>query len=209
MMLISSAFAEDGHYIKGGIGFNTILPFKIKDEELGGKSKLMQTFPLVEVATGYRVTDKLRTEIAFDYYFLFKNIEVLQSGSTDYSLLSKTKINALFLNAYLDTFQIKNISFFLGGGLGVSFQKDNIKGYAVNNDMHYPITGATSKQINRFAYKLTAGLDFKVSESVDIEFSYNYFNLGYNKPTITEGVSNMRRRNYLVHNITVGLRYAL
>ena len=207
LTLLSNQTFADNLYLKGIVGLNTINPLHISDGELRGKSKLIQTFPLVELGIGCRVNERIRSEIVFDYYFLFNNRETSYDAHTSYDLSSKTKINALFLNAYLDVLKFNKVSLFLGGGIGASFQKEKVSGYAVNNDIHHPLAEVISNQANKFAYKLTVGLDFKLSDSVNMEVSYNYFDLGHNRPKI--GAANIRSRNYQIHNIAIGLRYSL
>ena len=196
--------SENVFYIKGGTGLNTINPFKIRDDDYRGKLKILHTFPLIELGVGYQFANGVRIEGVFDYYFLFHSKEKASDGlGNQYNIGSKTKAHAFFLNAYKDITHYGNLTPFVGGGIGVSTLQEEAKGYIVSNQEHYPIGISKSKKINRLAYKIAVGVDYKVSKDYSAELSYNYFNLGYNKP---KQISNIQHRRYGVHGVTIAIR---
>jgi opacity protein-like surface antigen len=200
---------ENQFYIKGGTGINTINPFKIKDDDYKGKIKVVHAFPLIEVGAGYQFADGIRVETVFDYYFLFHSKEkAADSFNNKYNIEGKTKSHAFFVNAYKDITTYGDITPFVGGGIGVSTLQEKNKGYAITDEdnLHIPLESAKSKKINRLAYKLTLGADYKVSDDYTAELSYNYFNLGYNKPQKLNGEDNVQRRRYGIHGIILGIR---
>lgn len=196
--------SENAFYVKGGTGLNSINPFKIKDDDYKGKIKVVHAFPLVEVGVGYQFADGLRVEGAFDYYFLFHFKEKASDGfNNKFNIESKTKAHAFFLNAYQDIKTYGNITPFVGGGIGISSLQEKAKGYAISEDNYFPLESSKSKQVHRLAYKLSLGADYKVSDAYTAELSYNYFNLGYNKP---KQASSVQYRRYGVHGVTIAIR---
>lgn len=213
-LLSSSSMAdtETGGYIKGSIGYNKIFTTKIEDQTYIGHIKVSETFPVVEIGAGYQFPDGIRTELVYDYYFRFAS----QDKSIDkhrniFDIVTTTRAQAIFFNAYKDIITIKSFTPFVGVGLGMSTIEENAKGYVVSNisKKQYELTSTTSHKVNRFAYKLTAGLEVALNPNVIAEFSYNYFNLGKNKPKIIDGLNNVQHRNYTVHNILLGFRLKL
>ena len=199
--------SENQFYIKVGTGINTINPFQIRDDDYKGKLKILHTFPLIELGVGYQFADGVRVEGVFDYYFLFHSKEKASDGlGNQYNIDSKTKAHAFFLNAYKDITHYGNLTPFVGGGIGVSTLQEEAKGYIVSNQEHYPIGSSKSKKINRLAYKMTVGVDYKASKDYSAELSYNYFNLGYNKP---KQISNIQHRRYGVHGVTIAIRKSI
>ena len=86
----------------------------------------------------------------------------------------------LFINGFYDfqPFTISNtpITPYLGGGIGVSRNK---MGTAVRaNDAGAPSRRIDGTSINEFAYKLSAGTLFSLTENVSLDVNYQYVNLG-------------------------------
>ena len=204
--------SENQFYVKGGTGLNTINPFRIKDDDYKGKIKVVHAFPLVEVGAGYQFADGIRVETVFDYYFLFHSKEkATDAFNNRFNIESKTKAHAFFVNAYKDITTYGNITPFVGGGIGVSTLREKNKGYVITEEdnLHVPLESAKSKKINRLAYKLTLGADYKMSDDYIAELSYNYFNLGYNKPQKIGGEDNVQHRRYGIHGIILGIRRSI
>lgn len=208
--MVTSAYSEpDKYYLKLGAGINSIYPFDVNDGDLRGRVKLNQQFPLVEIGFGQQLNDYIRSDLTFDYYFMFKSNENGKHGAGIYDITTKTKVNGLYYNVYADILKSDKINIFLGGGAGISFQKEKAQGYVVVDDIHNPLLQTSSKHVKRFSYKGTVGISFKYHDNVTTELSYNYFSLGKNKPRMIDGEQNLRKRNYKVHNLTLGIRYEL
>ena len=212
--LASSASAEEENnfYLKGGVGLNHINTVRFSNHDFEGKIKLANSFPLIELGVGYRVNESIRAELLLDYYFLFRTSETSTNPNNDiYKISSKTKANALMLNVYKDVLTIGHFTPFVGAGIGIATLKESASGYAVSQEdnAHYSLDAMSGKTVNRFAYKLTLGTDVRLSDNVTGEISYNYFNLGNNKSKIIGGIHNIGNRNYGIHNITLGMRFAI
>ena len=209
LLTSSTAYATNGEkfYVKMGVGLNQISPIHFQTNDLNGKIKLASIFPLIQVGTGYDLTESIRTELSLDHYFLFLSDEVSTNTSGDaFKLNYKTKISAAMLNGYKDITNFGIFTPFIGGGIGVSFLQDKATGIGTNTESGISeiIIPMYSQKVYRFAYKLTAGVDIDLTDNSTIELSYNYLNLGRNKPRILES---MIARDYLVHNLTTSVRF--
>lgn len=209
LLTSSTAYATNGEkfYVKMGVGLNQISPIHFQTNDLNGKIKLASRFPLIQVGTGYDLTESIRTELSLDHYFLFLSDEVSTNASGDaFKLNYKTKISAAMLNGYKDITNFSIFTPFIGGGIGVSFLQDKATGIGTNTESGISeiIIPMYSQKVYRFAYKLTAGVDIDLTDNSTIELSYNYLNLGRNKPRMLES---MIARDYLVHNLTTSVRF--
>ena len=194
-------------YVKMGVGLNQISPIHFQTNDLNGKIKLASRFPLIQVGTGYDLTESIRTELSLDHYFLFLSDEISTNPSGDiFKLNYKTKISAAMFNGYKDITNFGIFTPFIGGGIGVSLLQDKATGIGTNTEsgISEVITPMYSKQVYRFAYKLTAGVDINLTDNSTLDLSYNYLNLGRNKPRVLES---MIARDYLVHNLTASVRF--
>jgi len=93
---------------------------------------------------------------------------------------AKIETHALFINGFYDfqPFSISNtpITPYLGGGVGISRNKT---GTLVEHE-DGPPNGMTTdgNTINQFAYKLSAGTLFSLTEQLSLDVNYQYVNLG-------------------------------
>lgn len=210
-LFVSSATAQSGFYLKGGVGLNNIKTAKFSNHDFEGKVKLSDSFPLIEAGIGYKFDNGIRLESIIDYYFLFRTSEISRNPNCDiFKISGKTKADSLMFNIYKDIVTIGNFTPFVGGGIGIGHLKESAGGYAISREDNviYPLE-TISKKRNQFAYKLTIGSDIKLSNKVTGEISYNYFNLGSNKRKIIGGIQNIGNRTYEIHNITLGIRFAI
>jgi len=211
LTFISNTYADGSFYLKGGVGLNNIKTTKFSNHDFEGKVKLSDSFPLIEAGIGYKFDNGIRIETVIDYYFLFRTSEISTNPNCDvFKISTKTKADSLMFNIYKDIVTIGNFIPFVGGGVGIGHLKESAGGYAISRDDNviYPLD-KISKKRNQFAYKLTLGSDIKLSDNVTGEISYNYFNLGSNKRKIIGGIQNIGNRTYEIHNITLGMRFAI
>ena len=116
----ASAFDISDSYLKLGTGLNQINPIVIQTNDLNGKIKLSNKFPLIEAGIGSQLTDSIRTELVFDHYFLFCSEENSKNTVGDvFKVNYKTKISALMLNGYKNIITYGIFTPFVGGGIGV------------------------------------------------------------------------------------------
>ena len=181
------AFAIDleGYYItaKGGASktFNTgITSFNDKDGNLiAFPNEDLDTGSAFGFSVGKYVTDSFRLEL-----------EAIKRTNYEYDVNSllfpasankaKIETHALFINGFYDfqPFSISNtpITPYLGGGVGISRNKI---GTIVEHE-DGPPNGMTTDgdTINQFAYKLSAGTLFSLTEQLSLDVNYQYVNLG-------------------------------
>lgn len=201
----NKVYANEGVYLKTSIGLNYIPKQKIKDNQLVGKLTLKQKFPVIGLGVGYELEDLWRVEMALDYYFLFTQTEKSMIENENYNININTKISDLMINIYKGIGLTDKTNMFLGGGLGVSSIQDDATGYVKYDDNTYQVLEPSKgKHIYRFAYKLTAGIDYKLKEAVTGEVSYNFYSLGKNKPQ-----ANIINHKFNNHNLTLGVRFSL
>jgi opacity protein-like surface antigen len=209
LIIINSKDAYAGEpYIKASIGMNHIQKQKIKDNKLQGSLKLKQPFPVIGIGAGYEFDSNLRIETVFDYYFLFTQAEKSRLDSDTYNINLSTKISDLMLNIIQGIELSNKANLFVGGGIGISSITDEATGYKQDLDLSYDILQPTQgKHVYRFTYKVTTGIDYKLRDGVTGELTYNFYNLGKNKPCQVEGINNIQKRRFLIHNLTLGLRF--
>jgi len=103
---------------------------------------------------------------------------VIYKSDINYSL------HTLFFNAYFDIQNSTALTPYVGGGIGAGF---------VNNDRGAAIT--------TFAWNVTMGLSYALSESLTADLGYRYVRVGENE------VRNIKFTPYS-NEMTLGLRYA-
>lgn len=207
-----TTFAKESFYLKGGIGFNYINNNKFSQHDFTNIIKLSDSFPLIEAGIGYKFNNSVRIEAVMDYYFLFRTLETsIDLNNDTFKILTKTKVNTFMFNIYKDIFNFNKLNIFIGGGIGIAHFKESANGYVLlsEDNVYLSLDNTNSKNRKHLAHKFTIGTDIKISESINGEISYNYFNLGNNKKKVVENVPNINNRRYRIHNITIGIRYSL
>ncbi len=207
-LFINNVYAETAdkakYYLKGAVVLNHIYDSKFSNQEFAGKVKLADKFPLLELGLGINLPYDMRAELVCDYYFVFKTKEnSTHITNNKIEVNSKTKIDSVLLNVYKNIITHNNITYYVGGGLGVAHIKETAYGN-INDVVNLP---TEKSKFNKLAYKLTTGVEFPVYNHIKGDISYNYFNLGANKIKNVGSVKNIGNRNYTIHNITLGLRF--
>ena len=195
---MAMAIDLDGYYItaKGGASktFNTGTTsfvdtgtlFTFQNEDLGTGSAF-------GFSVGKYLTDSFRLELeaikrtGYEY-------DVRDSRQSLFTDEAKIQTEALFINGFYDfqPFSMSNtaITPYLGGGVGVSRNKMGIDAIHENGlAVDQTIDGNT---INQFAYKLSAGTLFSLTEQLSLDVNYQYVNLGAFKGG-TEVITNGER----------------
>lgn len=207
-LFINNVYAETAdkakYYFKGAVGLNHIYDNKFSNHEFVGKVKLADKFPLIEAGIGINLPYEMRAELVGDYYFVFKTKENSTHVSNNrLEVNSKTKIDSVLINVYKNIITYNNITHYVGGGVGIAQIKETA--YAtINNRVKLP---TEKSKFNKFAYRLTTGVEFPILSHIKGDISYNYFNLGSNKIKNVGSIKNIGNRNYIIHNVTLGLRF--
>jgi len=204
-----STYAEEGVYLKGTMGMNHINNGKYENGVNTGKLKLKRYFPVVGLGVGYQFDNNLRIETMIDYYFLFSQTETKNINDIQFKLNLDTKISDLVFNIY-KSFPINEYtSVFAGGGIGIASIQDEGTGYFIDEGMVGIIEPSYSRHVYRFTHRISTGVEFKIKKSIYAEISYNYLMLGKNKPQKIDGINGVPKRQFNIHNLTLGLRFLL
>ena len=175
----------EGYYItaKGGASktFNTGTTnfidgatFYLQDEDLGTGSAF-------GFSVGKYLTDNFRLELEAIKRTGYEYDAVFQSAP---NLAEKAKMEtqALFINGFYDfqPFFLRNtaITPYLGGGVGISRNKMGIDVQHINGIPDVDVKTVDGNTINQFAYKLSAGTLFSLTEQLSLDVNYQYANLG-------------------------------
>ena len=203
LTLPSMAVAIDleGYYLtaKGGASktFNTgTTSFNAVDGSLRTfQNEDLGTGSAFGFSVGKYLTDSFRLELeatkrtGYEY-----DARASTAGLTSVTFKAKMQTEALFINGFYDfqPFSMSNtaITPYLGGGVGVSRNKMGIDAIHENGlAVDQTIDGNT---INQFAYKLSAGTLFSLTEQLSLDVNYQYVNLGAFKGG-TEVITNGER----------------
>lgn len=203
--------AEEGLYFKLAAGLNHINKSYHKDSLYTGELKLKRFFPVIGLGAGYEFEDNLRIETMIDYYFLFSQAETSKLHNTDtkFHLNLDTKISDLVVNIYKGWYINDKLMPFVGVGAGISSIQDEGTGFAHENGIHNVLAPAYGRHVYRPTYRIIVGTSYELHKGINLELSYNYLMLGQNKPQKVEGVNNILKRNFNIHNTTLGIRFLL
>lgn len=209
MMATRARADEHGAYLKNTIGLTHMQNMTTNHDDYAGKAKLKRLTPVVGMGIGYDFGNSYRVEAIVDYYFLFSHKELGSMPSLDFDLTLDTKVTDFVVNVFKDIELSTNSKFFIGVGGGVSSIQDECHGQCqckTNGQVHQMLPSAYGRHVNRFTYRLTTGASYKVKDNVILELSYNYLNLGKNKPKYIDGIPNIMPRRFIAHNGTLGVR---
>lgn len=147
----------------------------------------METTNGLVIAYGVQLSDA-RVEIEYNHYFKDSTIE-----DTDLSIQNY----ALFANAYYDIKTNSPFTPYFGLGLGYNQQK--------------VIADSESENLHSLAWKLAAGIGWKVSNMVTLDIGYRYINFGgteYTENGIEYPIeySYKAEFNNIAHELTLGAR---
>ena len=191
------------------------ISFDLQDEDLGKGTAF-------GVSAGKYITDSFRLELeaikrdGYDY-----DARIIQLTTTVSKADMETN-QVYFINGFYDfqPFIIGNtpITPYLGGGMSISRNKI---GTIAEHTNEVP-NGDTrdGKTISQFAYKLSAGTLFNLTDKLSLDVNYQYVNLGEFESSVEIFVNGVRRPDFddlkptnggeiRSQEIMVGLQYSL
>lgn len=208
-----SVFAEHTPYFKGIIGINKFN--QIKNFNNFKQSSNFSPEIGMGGGAGFNFDDSFRGEVIFSYtkitFYNNCNLSTFYDVHLDNK---KITINSAIFNVYKDFFEIaENVKFFAGVGIGVSQINESItwKTFSPisNSKTINTYKGvANRKTTYNFIHSFIAGIDFKVSPQLNLEFAYSFKNHGKTKSQMLQRV-NLNEKLYMSHNIYTGIRYNL
>jgi len=178
-----------GWYLRGDIGFSNQQVGSLFNENYSryasveNVDKGFDAAPFFGIGVGYNINDWLRADVTGEYRaranFHGLDIGTRPNGDIDPDRYTASKYEWTFLlNGYIDLGTWYNFTPFVGAGAGFSrntitnFSDVNVR-TGIGADTH---SSDASKW--NFAWALYAGVGYKVTRNVTIEFAYRYINLG-------------------------------
>ncbi|KQS84175.1 MULTISPECIES: outer membrane protein [unclassified Rhizobium] len=178
--------------------------------------------PTAAIGVGYQFNDWLRADgfvqyrgnaefTGADRYGHTENGDVVWDGTNDYS--GEKSEWLLMANAYVDIGEWYGITPYVGAGIGAS--RNTISHF---RDVNVPTGGfayADSGHNWDFAWALHAGLAYKATDRLTVDFGYSYLDLGdgetggINAYDDTVSTSSMKFKDITSHDFKMGLRYSL
>ena len=182
---IAVAVDLDGYYITPKVGVSKTMDTGVanlnnaageratlKDEDLG-------TGTAFGLSVGKYITDNFRLELEAIKRDSYEYNSTDRSVAVNIGIKGDIDSTSLFINGLYDfqPFSLGNtpITPYLGGGIGVSRNK---MGSQTDNTIPASIITFDSKTITEFAYKLSAGTLFSLTENISLDVNYQYVNLG-------------------------------
>ena len=216
--------SEKNSYIRVDFG----IPYYNKLSEDYDKVRL-HGGQLYNVGLGYKFNNNFRADLTISKlnnakFFDNNKNSILRSNTalsykTDVASVSKFNVNStvIMANLYYDLLNYKIFNVYTGLGIGMSLNSVTEylynDGIGLNPNHTYKPNFAYKKyndsnKNNSFAYGLTLGSSFKISDSSLIDLSYKYYDLGKikHKADKTASKSKNFESKHKVHVISFGLR---
>jgi len=162
---------------QGGGAFTSATNEKIKDHAF------------VEAGVGCQINKHVRVEATGGYRFRSSLTEAF--GGLDAELETYTG----FVNAFWDVVNYGGFTPYIGAGVGLAHHRlVNVKLPAVSAD------GNSTD----FAYHVTAGVSYDLTDSVKMDLAYRYVDLGV---SLSEGTNRLKVDKLRAHEVKLGVRY--
>ena len=128
-------------------------------------------------------------------------------------LKRKATIPHIFINTYFDLPINENFDLFLGVGIGASKLYEKMRARTkchINNMQINDYKQKVKSDTLNFAYNISVGSGFNLSDNLKMELSYIYKDFGDADNTRKwEDGEKLSKANYKSHNINLGIRYNL
>ena len=180
----------DGWYVAPKLGASVLSGDNTLDAghaDIAGRSEYSESVsklaPAGALAIGYDFSGyggpPVRTEVEFTMRTPFKTEEEGDGPLGDYKTTQKATIQTLMLNTYLDFKSDASFTPYIGAGLGAAL----IKGESTYTlaDGNFTPDGASneaSSDLQKFAFSLTAGGAWELTEGLALDLGYRYFHVG-------------------------------
>ncbi len=145
--------------------------------------------PFIEAGIGCQVTDNMRIEVTGGYRFKASLTEAFNGLDADLSTYTG------FVNAYWDITNYNGFTPYLGGGVGVAYNR--------LTGVNLPVGASDASRLD-LAYNLTAGLSYDLTSNVKMDLGYRYVNLGFAR---SNGATPITVDNLEAHEIKLGVRF--
>ena len=156
------------------------------------------------LGVGYYVMDNVRTDLVFEHLFKpqHKKTETDSDGDTFINNI-EGKVNSLFLNGYVDLFDVSVAKFYVGAGLGMAQVSAKNKGAFVIGGVSDTET-VNFKKKNNLAFALHLGASTEFAPGVNGELFYSYKDYGKTTPKNKDASGKLK---YKGHFVGIGVRF--
>jgi opacity protein-like surface antigen len=212
LLTTSNALAKDNnYYIKAEVG--VAKSQKIKSEQRFYQTDSNKGFnlsPIYSLGFGYKINDKFRTEIAYNYVdFRYKrNATNLGVVLSEYK--QKVNIQTGMINLFYDVVTYQKLTPYLG--VGVGYAQINPKDGTISNK-----NGKFVYQSNKsenLTYALMGGVSIAITDRINFDIGYKFQDFGkvkgFDKYIRTSGQVNPtepQKYSIRAHIATIGVRY--
>jgi len=186
-----------GWYLRGDIGFSNQQVGSLFNDtynsggftSVSNINKSFDAAPIFGLGVGYYFNDWLRFDVTGEYRakanFHGFDIGAIQGGGfiDDRYTASKSEWTFLF-NGYIDLGTWENFTPFVGAGVGASYNTisnfGDVSTCVNSNNCTLGGSDAYASDFSKwnFAWALYAGVAYKITKNVSMEFSYRYIDLG-------------------------------
>ena len=213
LLAISNSSAKDNnYYIKAEVGVSK--SEKIKSDQnfykLSG-NKGFNSGPVYSLGFGYKINDKLRSEVTYSYTDLKykRNIASEKNPTMISEYKQKVNIQTGMINLFYDVATYQKLTPYIGFGLG--YAKINPKEASVISKR-----GTISYQSNKsenLTYALMGGLSINITDKIKVDIGYKFQDFGKAKPLYYPemlAAPQQVEKSFKIktHSGTIGVRYS-
>lgn len=163
------------------------------------QTKNHKTSFLAGAGVGYRFNDVWRGDFTFDY----RSVEHFSFDNKAHSLVTRAPLESyvFLINGYADLLTFKNVSPYIGVGLGTAAHHFNKLQSSYTHDQ------LNSKIHWSVAWAATAGFGVKLSHRTVLDIAYSYSDLGDAVEWREGNGGDIALHHNVAHDIKIGVRY--
>jgi opacity protein-like surface antigen len=213
LLAISNSSAKDNnYYVKAEVG--VAKSEKIKSDQIFYKysgNKSFNSSPVYSLGFGYKINDKLRSEVTYSYTDLkYKfNGPSPQNKNVVINCAQKVNIQTGMVNLFYDVATYQKLTPYIGFGLG----------YAKINPKQASLVSKTldrlyqSNKSENLTYALMGGLSIDITDKINFDIGYKFQDFGKVKPLYTSNMlaaAQQVEKGFKIktHSGTIGVRYS-
>jgi opacity protein-like surface antigen len=213
LLSISSSSAKDNnYYLKAEVGVSK--SEKIKSDNVfytwsGNKS--FNSGPIYFLGFGYKINDKLRSEVTYSYTDLKYQRNIASEKNPTMILEYKQKVNIQtgMINLFYDVATYQKLTPYVGFGLG--YAKINPK--EANMVSKRGTTSYQSNKSENLSYALMGGLSINMTDRINVDIGYKFQDFGkakslYSPDMIAAPQQVEKGFKIKTHSGTIGVRYS-
>jgi opacity protein-like surface antigen len=213
LLAISSSSAKDNnYYIKADVEVSK--SEKIKSDNVfytwsGNKS--FNSSPIYSLGFGYKINDKLRSEVTYSYTDLKYKFNGHSTGNKNVIINCAQKVNIQtgMINLFYDIATYQKLTPYIGFGFG--YAKINPKKASLSTKTTETLY--MSNKSENLTYALMGGLSINMTDRINVDIGYKFQDFGKAKPLysqnmLTTGSDIVKGFKIKTHSGTIGVRYS-